>query len=254
MGFSRQEYWSGLPLLLIWKMVFPEVELGGLSGLAHPSPYLLKAVGVSLGFGESAPWIWCWVERWPSVVGTGSPPAGSRLSSLCCNRKGFCDSQESHGILVRVEEAVSLLWFAQQCKPVPVKCKVVSGWRSTHIVCSSILQTAGREARHSERSRPDLSSCGRAGSVLRLTDSQVRVAFKMSAGKMWNRVRFVNCRVRCLLSPSTGPAPECPAGETPAPGPAFRLVLINDTIKPCVWKNSVASEMKSLHLYYFKER
>lgn len=73
--------------------------------VARPSPYPLKAIRVSLGFGESAPWVRSSVERWPFMVGTGRPPAGGRLSSLCCSRKGFCDSQESQGVSVRVGEA-----------------------------------------------------------------------------------------------------------------------------------------------------
>ena len=65
---SRQEYWSGLPLLLIWKMAFPEVELGGLSGCGPPSQ-----LGWALGLesqppGSAAEWndAICGGGQWPT--------------------------------------------------------------------------------------------------------------------------------------------------------------------------------------------
>ena len=137
---------------------------------------------------------------------------------------------------------------------VPVKCKVLFLVDVPYTLSAAPFcrQPGGGATQREEPPRLVFLQAGRVV-FSRRTDSQVRRAFEVSAGKTWNRVHFVNCRVRCLLSPSTGPAPERPAGETPEPGRAFRLVLINDTIKPCVWKNSVASEMKRLHLYNFKE-
>lgn len=92
---------SKLKLVIVWEMAIPETEPGR-AGHLHPT----LACRVQDNWGHR--WVWrfspplidlrhmCLMPRGTleSVWSAELPPAGSRLSSVCCNRKSFCDSGE----------------------------------------------------------------------------------------------------------------------------------------------------------------
>lgn len=210
---------------------FQELSRGELSAPGCTGPRVLKPIRADDGFGASAPLIYlehiclrlsgrCSL-KWRADI----PPAGSRLSSVCCNRKASALARSGEGTLARAQPASP---FDSQGQILLPYCpREMRGSNSASLLCrwnarfyfkptfhSDCLQlgsegrrqSGSREGEQRERNCTDFSPykqiCSSSSDSSKFHRYQGHVVFYLFVDKIRSHVRFVNC-VRCLLSHST---------------------------------------------------
>lgn len=238
---------------------------------ANTGPYMFKSLRANIVFGESAPLKYlrhiCLMLRGRLQLEASADvaPAGSRLSRVCCNRKGFCDSHEpkapgQSGVAER--PARTAVWFAGQgvlpCGAREVqgailgRCSVQIVWRylDSENRGQSGRQGGGAEGEERHRFLFLQTNLVRSFTFSKAHGYQQHMVFCLFVDKIRSHVRFVNCMQRYCHT-AHGLLPRALLGGAQGLVLVSSWIWLMTPVNSRVWKQMF--QRLSLPFYIFKE-